>query len=97
MFIAIVWIIVSSLLVLWSLAAWGVHAVGVWAASNAGSLSGAAASVGGLHLPQWLAAWVPPELAVEGKRFQIKSNDRLAEGRVVLRPFYDPDGARLKS
>ncbi len=42
-------------------------------------------------------AWVPPELAVEGKGFQIKSNDRLAEGRVVLRPFYDPDGARLKS
>ena len=42
-------------------------------------------------------AWVPPELAVEGKRFQVKSSDRLAEGRVVLKPFYDPDGEKLKS
>jgi sarcosine oxidase, subunit alpha len=42
-------------------------------------------------------AWVPPELAVEGKRFQVKSNERLAEGRVVLKPFYDPDGEKLKS
>jgi sarcosine oxidase subunit alpha len=42
-------------------------------------------------------AWVPPDLAVEGSLFTVKSNDRLAEGRVVLKPFYDPDGERLKS
>jgi sarcosine oxidase subunit alpha len=42
-------------------------------------------------------AWVPPDLAVEGTRFNVKSNDRLVEGRVVLKPFYDPDGERLKS
>ena len=42
-------------------------------------------------------AWVPPELAVEGQRFQVKSEGRLTEGRVVVKPFYDPDGERLKS
>lgn len=42
-------------------------------------------------------AWVPPDLAVEGTLFNVNSNDRLAEGRVVLKPFYDPDGERLKS
>ena len=42
-------------------------------------------------------AWVPPNLATEGSRFQVKTNDRLVEARVVLKPFYDPDGERLKS
>jgi len=42
-------------------------------------------------------AWVPPNLATEGTTFQIKSAGQIAEGRVVVRPFYDPDGERLKS
>jgi sarcosine oxidase, subunit alpha len=42
-------------------------------------------------------AWVPPDLAVEGARFTVKTNARVSEGRVVLKPFYDPDGERLKS
>ena len=42
-------------------------------------------------------AWVPPHLAVEGTRFRVKSNGQLAEARVVLKPFYDPEGERLKS
>jgi sarcosine oxidase, subunit alpha len=42
-------------------------------------------------------AWVPPELAVEGARFTVKTNARVSEGRVVLKPFHDPDGERLKS
>ena len=63
MFIAITWITVASLLALWSLAAWALHAAGVWAVSNAGALSGVATGVEGLRLPQWLASWVPPEIA----------------------------------
>jgi glycine cleavage system aminomethyltransferase T len=42
-------------------------------------------------------AWVPPDVAVEGMSIKIKSNGRLSEGRVVLKPFYDPEGERLKS
>jgi sarcosine oxidase, subunit alpha len=41
-------------------------------------------------------AWVPPHLAVEGSSFEVKTDGRLAEARVVLKPFYDPDGERLK-
>lgn len=63
MFYAIIWIIVASLLALWSLAAWALHAVGVWTVSNAGALSGAATGVESLRLPQRLAPWVPPEVA----------------------------------
>lgn len=54
------------MLVLWSVAAWALHAVAVWTVSNAGALSGAvsgAATVAGnLVLPEWLALWVPPVL-----------------------------------
>ena len=67
MLYAISWFAVLSLLALWSLAAWALHAVAVWTVSNAGALTGAAsgatAGVAGLRLPDWLAPWVPPELA----------------------------------
>ena len=67
MFYAISWFSVLSLLALWSLAAWALHAVAVWTVSNAGALTGAAsgatAGVEGLRLPDWLAPWVPPEVA----------------------------------
>ncbi len=67
MFYALSWLVVFSLLALWSLAAWAVHAVAVWAVSNAGTLtdaaSGAASGVQGLRLPEWLAPWLPPEIA----------------------------------
>jgi len=41
-------------------------------------------------------AWVPPDLAVEGSLVHVKTQDRVSEGRVVLKPFYDPEGERLK-
>jgi len=67
MFYVISWFAVLSLLALWSLAAWALHAVAVWTVSNAGALTGAAsgatAGVAGLRLPDWLAPWVPPEVA----------------------------------
>lgn len=55
------WFVVGSLLALWSLAAWALHGVAVWAVSNAGALSGTASGVGSLRLPDWLAPWVPAE------------------------------------
>jgi hypothetical protein len=62
MFYAFSWFVVFGLWAVWSLGAWMFHAVAVWAVSNAGSLSGAAMGIEGLRLPDWLAAWVPPEI-----------------------------------
>lgn len=56
------WIVVASMLALWSLAAWATHGVAVWTVSNAGVLTGTASSVAGLQLPAWLGPWVPTEL-----------------------------------
>ena len=67
MLYALSWILVCSLLALWSLAVWAMHAAAVWAVSNAGTLTGAASDAAsgaaGLLLPEWLARWVPPEVA----------------------------------
>ncbi|HVD10006.1 MAG TPA: glycine cleavage T C-terminal barrel domain-containing protein, partial [Gaiellaceae bacterium] len=41
--------------------------------------------------------WVPPELAEDGARIQIKVEDRLEEASVRLRPFFDPEGEHLRS
>jgi hypothetical protein len=62
MLYALSWFVIFSVLALWSLAAWAVHAVAVWTVSYAGALTGAAAGVEGLRLPEWLASWVPPEI-----------------------------------
>jgi len=62
MFYLLSWLAVASLLALWSLAAWALHAVAVWSVSNAGELTGAASGVGSIALPDWLAPWVPAEL-----------------------------------
>jgi sarcosine oxidase, subunit alpha len=42
-------------------------------------------------------AWVPPALAEEGATLQIKVDGRLEQASVRLRPFFDPDGERLRS
>lgn len=62
MFYALSWFVVVSLLALWSLAAWGLHALAAWSLSNAGALSGPASGVGSVAVPAWLAPWLPPEL-----------------------------------
>ena len=55
MLYALSWFVILSLLALWSLAAWAIHAVAVWTVANAGALAGAASGVEGLRLPEWLA------------------------------------------
>jgi hypothetical protein len=64
MLYAVNWFVVLSLLALWSLAAWAFHAVTAWTVSNAGVLAGASGATEGLRMPDWLAAWVPPEFAL---------------------------------
>jgi hypothetical protein len=63
MFYALSWFVVASLIALWSVVAWALHAVAVWTVSNAGALAGAAPGAGTLSLPDWLAPWVPQEVA----------------------------------
>ncbi len=63
MLYALSWFLIFSVLALWTLAAWAVNAVAVWTLTNAGTLTGAASGVDGLRLPEWLAPWVPPEIA----------------------------------
>lgn len=63
MLCALSWFLVFGLLAFWSLAAWALHAVAVWSVASAGTLAGVASGVEGLRLPEWLAPWVPPEIA----------------------------------
>ena len=42
-------------------------------------------------------AWVPPERAEDGTRFEVRVDRRLVGGRVTSGPFYDRDGARMRS
>lgn len=65
MLYGISWFIVASLLALWSLFTWAVHAMAVWAVSQAGALSGMASGSVSVSLPAWLAPWVPPGLMAD--------------------------------
>jgi sarcosine oxidase subunit alpha len=42
-------------------------------------------------------AWVRPELAREDTEIDIKVNGGVARARIRLKPFFDPDGERLRS
>jgi sarcosine oxidase subunit alpha len=42
-------------------------------------------------------AWVPAGWATDGLEFAIQYGASHATGRVALRPFYDPDGVRLRT
>jgi sarcosine oxidase subunit alpha len=42
-------------------------------------------------------AWVPPGLAEDGAVFDIRVDGRLEQASVRLRPFFDPEGRRLRS
>jgi sarcosine oxidase subunit alpha len=42
-------------------------------------------------------AWLPPDLAEEDARFEIRVDGRLEPARIRLRPFFDPDGERQRS
>ena len=68
MLYALSWFAVFTSLALWSLAAWALHAVAVWTVSNAGALTGVASGASTLDLPNWLAPWVPPEVAQWGSQ-----------------------------
>jgi hypothetical protein len=61
---ALSWSVTFILLALWSLAAWAFHSIAAWAVSNAGALAEGSAAIGSLRVPDWLAPWIPPEIAL---------------------------------
>lgn len=61
MFYTLSWLAIAALFAFWSLAAWALHAVADWTLTRAGALSGSAAGLGDIALPEWLAPWVPVE------------------------------------
>ena len=63
MLYALGWFAVIALLALWSLATWALHAAAVWTVANAGALTEAGSGAGTITLPDWLAPWMPPEIA----------------------------------
>lgn len=63
MIYALSWFLIFILLALWSLATWSMNAVAMWTISSTGTLTGAASGAAGLRLPEWLAPWVPSEIA----------------------------------
>jgi len=58
----LVWCFVLMLIGLWSLAAWGLHALALWTVSQADKVSVDAGAFGGLGLPEPWQAWLPPQL-----------------------------------
>lgn len=62
---ALGWFAVFILIAIWSLAAWAFHAVTAWTLSSAGVLVESSGAIEALHIPDWLAPWVPPEFALE--------------------------------
>ena len=64
MLYALSWSVTFILLVLWSLAAWAFHSIAAWTVSNAGVLAGGSGAIESLRVPDWLAPWIPPELAL---------------------------------
>ena len=63
MFYALSWFLIFFSLALWSLTVWAANAVALWTIAQAGAWNGTAVGGASLALPDWLAPWVPPELA----------------------------------
>ena len=64
MLYALSWSVTLILLALWSLAVWAFHSIAAWTVSNAGLLAGGSGAIESLRVPDWLAPWIPPELAL---------------------------------
>lgn len=63
MLYALIWLLVFSLLALWSLVSWGFHALAAWIIARPGGLSADAGEIRSWGLPDGLAPWIPSELA----------------------------------
>lgn len=83
---ALIWIGMAMLLLLWSLAAWGLSAAAVALLSTTGGLSGVGGAIEALNLPAWLAPWVPPE-ALASLKAVLAGLGPVVEGLVQWLPM----------
>lgn len=60
---ALGWIGVLLLLAIWSLTAWAAHSFTAWTVASVGGLAAGSEVTQRPGVPDWLAPWVPPELA----------------------------------
>lgn len=79
------WFFVFGLFAIWSLAVWVVHAAAVWTVTNASTMSGVVSGIDGVHLPEWLTNWIPPEF-VQLMISQLSSFAPVVEGLLQTAP-----------
>jgi hypothetical protein len=58
------WFFVLTLLAIWSACIWIAHALASWSLTGIGSVVGQTQQMDRLPIPDWIAAWIPPDLAL---------------------------------
>jgi hypothetical protein len=61
------WFFVLTLLAIWSACIWIAHSLASWSLTGIGSVVGQTQQMDRLPIPDWIAAWIPPDLAVAFK------------------------------
>ena len=73
MFYALSWFVVLSLLALWSLGAWALHAMAALGGGPYRRPGGRLRVTQGLRVPDWLAPWMPPNSLPRWSRWPLPS------------------------
>jgi hypothetical protein len=58
------WFFVLTLLAIWSACIWIAHSLASWSLTGIGSVVGQTQQMDRLPIPDWIAAWIPPDLAL---------------------------------
>jgi hypothetical protein len=58
------WFFVLTLLAIWSACIWIAHSLASWSLSGIGSVVGQTQQMDRLPIPDWIAAWIPPDLVL---------------------------------
>lgn len=57
------WFFALVLLAVWSACIWIAHSLASWSLTGIGSMVGHTQQIDRLPMPDWIAAWIPPDLA----------------------------------
>jgi hypothetical protein len=58
------WFFVLTLLAIWSACIWIAHSLASWSLTGIGSVVGQTQQMDRLPIPDWIAAWIPPDLVL---------------------------------
>jgi hypothetical protein len=58
------WFFVLTLLAIWSACIWIAHSLASWSLTGIGSVVGQTQHIDRLPIPDWIAAWIPPDLVL---------------------------------